>query len=311
MACFLALWHLSIPGTAHCEQSGDENLAVVDKTPVTVERFVREAGQRGGHDLDSEARLELLESIVRDELAYHAAARRGFLDDPEVRQAIRRMVGDMYRQKVLAPRLDAISVSDGEIREYYEKHAQDMVRPSRVRGAVIRISVPEGASEARKAELLERARQAREQALEPAPGTPGFGSVAVRYSDHQQTRYRGGDTGWLVSGRRDRRWPQKIRDAIFAMEENGVPSEVIRTPGAAWIVMRTEAMESEQLPLAMVDERIRHRLIMEKRQAAIEAFYRELEQTIEVKVHPERLDNVELPDTGTKGAAAKPPSLPR
>ena len=86
-----------------------------------------------------------------------------------------------------------------------------------VHAALIRIAASPHAVGKDKAELLKRAETARTEALALEPGVPGFGGVAVNYSEDQDSRYRGGDIGWLQAGTIDGRWDRKVSEAVFAL----------------------------------------------------------------------------------------------
>ncbi len=53
-----------------------------------------------------------------------------------------------------------------------------------------------------------------------------FGEVAKKYSDDLQSASRGGDMGWIESGR----LPVEFENAAFALKKNGEISSVVKTP---------------------------------------------------------------------------------
>jgi parvulin-like peptidyl-prolyl isomerase len=262
-------------------------------------------------DFASTAQKEtLLEEMVSFELVYAAALRAGYDKDPTVLERLKRLMVNKFRQDNLEPRLAKITVSETEIEDYYRHHQSDFRSPGRVRAAVIQISVPPRASEEKKTQLARRAEAARAEALKLNPATRSFGSVAVTYSDHQPTRYRGGDTGWLQPDRGDARWPAEVMAALLSLEEPGKVSPVITAPAGYYLVKLMERRESAPRPLEALKDRIRHRLLVQKKAAVAREFYEELKATVPVRVNRARLEAIEYSKGGTDKEEKQPPGLP-
>jgi hypothetical protein len=252
----------------------------------------------------------LLEEMVRFELLYAAARKAGYDRDPEILESLKRIMAATYRKDVLEPRLEKITVAEEQVAKYYQDHRADFVTAKRVRAAVIRISVSDHASTAKKAELLKRAEAARAEALDLGPATPSFGPVAVRYSDHQPTRYRGGDAGWLQPDRGDRRWPEAVTTAVFSLKEKGEVSPVITTPTGYYLVKLMATQESAPRPYAAVKERIRHQLLTREKAQVEQEFYEELKGRVPVRVDRARLEALGPPKGRGGQEARQPPALP-
>ena len=75
------------------------------------------------------------------------------------------MVANKFRKDHLDPQIDHIRITDEEVEQYYIEHQEDFKIPRMVHAAIIRISVPPGASEEKKAQLSQRAETARAEAL--------------------------------------------------------------------------------------------------------------------------------------------------
>jgi hypothetical protein len=291
------------------ENAPAEFLAAVDNRPITVEAFQAAMARSPRKYADPGQKDALLEKMVHFEVLYAAARKAGYDKDPALMERFRRLMANQYRQDVLAPRLEKVQVTDEEIDKYYLANKEAFTVAKKVRAAVIRISVPARASDEKKAQLAKRAETARAEALELKPATRSFGKVAIRYSDHQPSRYRGGDTGWLAIGKIDSRWPAEINQAIFALTEQGRVSPVITTAGGHYLIKLMESKESAPKPLTAVKEQIRHQLYNQARTRVEQEFYRELKSKIPVRVNPARLAAIEPPG-GASGKAQPPPALP-
>jgi peptidyl-prolyl cis-trans isomerase C len=301
---------MAVTRPARSDPPATEPLAFVDNKPITVAAFQALMARRPAQMTTPEQRTALLEEMVRFELLYAAALKAGYDKDPEILASLKRLMANKYRDDLLSPRFEKIEVSDKEMEEYYKKHEADFLTPKMVRAAIIQISMPVHASNQKKTQLLKRAEAARTEALKLNPDTQSFGPVAVEYSDHQPTRYRGGDTGWLQPDKDDRRWPDKVMEAVFSLKETGNVSPVITTPTGYYLVKLMERRESAPRPYAAVKERIRHQLLTQKKAEVEREFYEQLKERVPVRVDHARLEAIEPPMVGTDKEAKQPPGLP-
>jgi len=278
---------------------------------ITIEQFKREMVWHSGQFATPEQKEDLLEKMIRSEVLYSAAQKAGYDKDPEILARQKRMVANEFRKEHLDPQIDHITITDEEVEQYYIEHQEDFKIPGMVQAAIIRISVPPGASEEKKAQLFRRAGAARVEALALDTETRSFGSVAVTYSDDQSTRYKGGDTGWLKIGDTSYRWEQDVMETIFSLSQPGEVSPIISTPSGFYIVKCMEIKDSGPRPLAQLKEYIRYQ-ILEQKKAQIEAeFYEKLKRKIPIKINRGLLSAIEPPEEGIKDQKISPPALPK
>jgi PPIC-type PPIASE domain len=309
----LALIVLCLMGLNHparSEAPSSETLVYVDKATITVGEFEAELARRAPHMNSKEQMEALLDEMVRFEMIYAAAIKSGYDKDPQILARFKRLMVNKYIEDVLEPRFSRLTVSDTEVKDRYKTHMADFVTSKRVRAAVIQIDVPAQVSKNKKAELLKRAKTARVEALKLDPATRSFGSVAVKYSDHQPTRYRGGDTGWLEAGKGDQRWPQVVNEAVFSLSKPGEVSPVITSPDGYYLVKLMETKESQPRPFVVVKERIRYELLTEKKAQVERGFYEELKAKVPVQVDRARLGAIETSKGDNDKEAKQPPGLP-
>jgi parvulin-like peptidyl-prolyl isomerase len=281
-------------------------LAVIAGKTVTSDSFRGEMARRGG-EFDQERKRELLDSIVRSELLFAAAKSAGYENDPEVIEAFKQAMVGKYLQDNLEPKLAQLKVTDKEAHSYYLANQADFGTPAMVRAALIRVAVSPKASAEKKTELLKRAESARAEALALEPGVPAFGSVAVTYSDDQESRYRGGDIGWLQAGTVDGRRDRKVSDAIFALAAPGQISAVITADDGYYIVKLMESKGASVKPFAQVKDGVRYQALQEKKREVEQGFIAELKREIPVTVNRGLLPEIARPGDGKKPV---PPDLP-
>jgi len=160
----------------------------------------------------------------------------------------------------------------------------------------------------KKAELLKLAETARAEALALEPGVPAFGSVAVRYSEDQNSRYRGGDIGWLQAGTLDGRFDKIISENIAALKTPGQISQVITAADGYYIVKLIESKGAALKPFAQVKDGVRYQVIQEKKQKIESDLITQLKGRIPVTINSALLQTVNQPDAAKQTG---PPALPK
>jgi parvulin-like peptidyl-prolyl isomerase len=293
-------------GAGRAVASGSAPLAIVGGKPITAEDFKKEMARRQIGP-DQKRKEELLDSMVRSELLFASARSAGYENDPEVLAAVRQIMAGKYVRDNLAPKLAGLKATDQEAEAYYREHLQEFSAPATVHAALIRIAIPPKASAEKKAELLKRGESARAEAMALEAGVPAFGSVALKYSEEQSSRYRGGDIGWLQTGTPDGRWDRKVTDAIFALKRPGQVSPVVPVADGYYIVKLIEAKGVTVKPFADVKDGVRYQVIQEKRKKIEQEFFDQLKEKIPVTLNSGLLQTMEPSGEGKK---AGPPALP-
>ena len=287
-------------------QSQSGQLAVIDGKPITINDFQEVMTQRPG-EYDAESKKELLESLVRNELLFAAAKRAGYERDPEVIQAVKQLMVGKYLRDNLEGKQAQLAATEPELVTYYQTNLTKFGTRAMVHAALIRINVSPKASTAKKDELLKRAETARRAALALEPGVPAFGSIAMTYSEDQDSRYRGGDIGWVQMGTVDDKWDKKVADAILALATPGQVSPIIHAEDGYYIVKLIEKKEASFKPFAEVRDGVGYLLLQEKKERLENDFIEQLKSRISVTVNFALLQTLTLPAEESRGV---PPALP-
>ena len=287
-----------------------ESIASIDGKPITVDAFKAEMTRRPGQFGTEEQKQALLDNMVRFEVLYAAARKAGYDQDPEILVQFKRLIANKFRKDRLSPRLAELTVSDAEIESYYKRHQADFVIPKKVRAAVIQITVPARAEEEKKSELLDRAEAARAESVEQAQQTPSFGSIAVKYSDDQATRYRGGDIGWTREKKSRSRWDEEVMAALFSLTKVEEISPVITTTSGHYLVKLMEVRESAPRSLAEMKGWISHKILKDKKKQVFDDFYKDLEKRVSVTVNEELVASIKPLTDKLSGKSMEPPALP-
>jgi len=288
-----------------------DTLAVVDGRRITADQFKDEwarsgaaGARRSGGFEPLEARLE---EMVRFEMLYSAATNAGYDSTPEIREAVRRLIVDRYIEDVLLPQLAAVEFGDDEVEAYFRDHAADFTEPAAYRGAVVQVTIPPTASAEGRAKLRQRVEDARSEALALGPEVETFGSVAVKHSDDQATRYRGGEMGWIADGDTATRWEEPVIGALTGLQQPGEISRVIETESGYYVVKLVDRRAERVRDLAEVRNRVNHAVHQEKVHRVKQDLFDRLAGQVELEVYPQRLRL--LPELA-EVATVKPPTNP-
>lgn len=287
-------------------------LAVVGDKEITAEEFARHLEAARARSPAPVKAEELLRELVEREVLAQSAVKAGLMDDPEVREQMRDVLIATLKERRLAPQLEAVTVSEEEVAAAYEREKPSLTRPDQARLAILYASSAPGEKQGGEDEVrlrLEAAAQlARQQDLRSEKGEiKGFGALSVQHSEDQESRYRGGEIGWVERGRFPGRLDAAVIEAGFALETPGQISDVIATPKGCYVVKLLERRAASALPLEQAAPALRSRLLTEKQDQIQAAFQDQLRGGLRVEMHPERLAAIA---SATPAKPSSPPSLP-
>ncbi len=275
-------------------------IARVGDREIRVEEFAAELRERQGASPVKLDPRRLLDESVEREIFVQTARHSGLESDREIRELIRDILVAKLKERVLTPQLEAATVSDAEVAAAYEKSRVEFTTPERVHLAVLFQEAPAGADAVGRQRL--GAAQSRAQPVSNSR-VESFGALAVEFSQDQETRYRGGDIGWVERGRH----PQRIDDAVievgFALPAAGAMSDVIWGKNGVYLVKLIERRAPAAAPLASVEPAIRARLLREKREKIESAYLEKVRAAVPVELHPELLP-------ASAASTDLPPKLP-
>lgn len=268
---------------------------------LTVAAFSDAMKRRGVHT--EAAREALLEEMLQDLRVLNAARRAGLEKDPEIVAAHRVLLISAYRhQKGLSSQPPA-EILEEEMQRYFNEHPKEFLVPPRMHVAMIFVAVSTKASPEARKKARERVTQAYAEARQIPPSTQPahFGSLAVTYSDHQASRYQGGDLGFVSPV--DERLPDSVFEATFDMEPGSL-SDVLETEEGFYLTRLIEKTGESILPYQQAAPSIRARLQTANAQKREEAFARSLQAT-PIIVEKSRVIAIPLPVSAE--ASSKPP----
>ena len=266
-------------------------LATVGAAQITVSDFESYAVERNTPD-SAAARTALLEEMIAEEGLIHAAKSEGLDQTPEYRRAMRRFLITRLEERRLQPLLaQAEILSDADLDKACQQEASRFTQPAARRYAWLRV-VAEGADAAMAGTRIQSA-LLNFRALPEDPNRPGFGAVAAEFSDDGDTRYQGGDLGWLTPEQLATRIPSDACGQVANLKP-GQTSDPIRLADGFCVILSTA--ERAAIPLAKRDlrERVKYELITRRRAEARAAFLLASRSGLKIGISQEKLDSTRI-----------------
>lgn len=242
---------------------------------LIARELLYQESQKKGIKADQEAvstQFATLKAQFPNEAEFKNALGRMHLTEAELKFkierdfAIRQLVDDQIAQKV--------TVSDTEMREYYDSHPERFQKPEQVRASHILIKVDPKADQLQKAEAREKITQIQKKLQKGED----FGSLAKEYSEGPSAA-EGGDLGYFTRGQ----MVKPFEDAAFAMKRGDV-SDMVETRFGYHLIKVTDKAPETTISYEDVKDRLGQFLKQRKIQQEIEPYVK----TLEVKAKIER-----------------------
>jgi peptidyl-prolyl cis-trans isomerase C len=265
----------------------EEIIAAVGKMRITRDDYLYALQRRGGGNLAQVDRLALLDELIERQTLVYQAERAALHELAEQRWARDNLLIAALRQRLLEPERLKLQIDDGAVAAWYDANPDTFIQPAQRRLALVMQRWDRTTPEQRRAAMVAELEQLRIMAQQQ-PQARGFGHYAIQYSDHQASRYQGGEIGWYQAGLAGQ-LPAAVIEAAFRLEAPGAISEVISAAEGAYLVMVMELKSAGRSPLEQVRERIRHQLMVAAAQQLEAQFKQRMREGVRIQQWPERL----------------------
>jgi peptidyl-prolyl cis-trans isomerase C len=288
-----------VAGPPASPQSAEElgtPLARIDDITITLgelqERINRQSPYIRARYTSLEQKKEFLDSLIRFEVLAKEAYRRGLDKDPEVVRTMKQVMIQELMRDELDAKITADTVSDAEVKAYYDAHLAEYVRPEEVRISAI---------------IIRNRAQAERVALEArgdaGKTNKGFRDLVTRYSHDEDSKLRGGDLRYFDAQAKD--VPAPVIRAAFALQNIGDVSGAIDAGNARWYVLKqTGRRKSMTKSFDDAKPAIRSKLFREKRLSAQNNFVGGLKAAARIEINEVNLANVRI-ETSQAGQAGQ------
>ncbi|MER2493056.1 peptidyl-prolyl cis-trans isomerase [Catenovulum sediminis] len=276
---------------------GETLVAEVGSKGITLSEFNKVLAQRGGQ---YQANVDV--NALLDEMVLHTAivqyAKQHNQDKLfEYQQATNNLLIGKIKEQFLNSELAKITVSDAEIEAFYRQNHADFTQAEQTRVAMIYQALSENQEKQRT--LLQ---QVSTSALEIEIAN-GFGALAVEYSDHQASRYRGGHIGWFKKDLKTY-LPVDVVATTYSLDI-GQTSDVIKADDGYYLFRLLDKRESSVKPLQKVKAEIHHKIIVAKQKDMKQRFENKMLSSMSIIKYLDNLPELE----NTKKVNEHPPSF--
>jgi len=279
----------AVAGPAAPPQSAEElkaPLAKIDDVTITLgelqERINRQSPYIRARYTSLEQKKEFLDSLIRFEVLAKAAYRRGLDKDPEVVRTMKQVMIQKLMRDEFDAKITADTITDPEIKTYYDANVADYVKPEEVRVSAI---ITRNRAQAERVALEARG--------EAGKTNKGFRDLVNRYSQDEDSKLRGGDLRYFDTQTKD--VPAPIIRAAFALVNTGDVSGAVDAGNGTWYVLKqTGRRKSMTKSFDDAKPAIRNKLFRDKRLAAQKDFVDGLKATAKIEINEANLAKVRI-----------------
>jgi parvulin-like peptidyl-prolyl isomerase len=191
--------------------------------------------------------------------------RKNLLDELEYEPLLEKLLIEKY----LAQKIDKIDVKNEEVKEYYELHKRDFLRPERVRVSQILLK-----TEGKAVEILERVKTASREAFREIASEESIGVEASK----------GGEMGLFEMGQ----LPFEMEKVVFALKVGEI-SPVVESSYGYHIFRLDEKLEPELVPEDSAFPEIRIKIFNERIQQFLRDHMVRLKSQLDWNSYPNNL----------------------
>jgi peptidyl-prolyl cis-trans isomerase C len=261
-------------------------LAKIDDVTITLgelqERINRQSPYIRARYTSLEQKKEFLDSLVRFEVLAKAAAKRGLDKDPEVVRTMKQVMIQKLMRDEFDAKITADSITDAEMKIYYDANLAEYVKPEEVRASAI---ITKNRAQA--------GRVAVEARGDAGKTNKGFRDLVNKYSQDEDSKLRGGDLRYFDAASKD--VPGPVIRAAFALLNTGDVSGVVDAGNGTWYVLKqTGRRKSMTKSFDDAKPAIRNKLFREKRLSAQKDFVDGLKRAATIEINEPNLAKVRI-----------------
>ncbi len=266
--------------------TGESNtvLAKIDDVTITLgqfqERINRQSPYIRARYTSLEQKKEFLDSLVRFEVLAKEAYRRGLDSDPEVVRTMKQVMIQKLMRQEFDSKVNADTVSDAEVKAYYDANIADYARPKEMRVSAI---IVKNKAQADRVEIEARASKTNKD----------FRDLVMKYTTDQDTKLRGGDLRYFAADNKD--LPASVVKAAFELSTIGDVSPVVAAgDGTFYVLKLTGRHRALTKSLDDAKPQIRNKLFRDKRLKAQKAFIEAMRAKTKIEVFENNLAKVRV-----------------
>lgn len=225
----------------------DKIIAKIDGREIKesdLNSLLRNLGQNAAYFQGQEGRKKLVDELVMHELMYSEALEKDLEKDEEFVAVMNNMKKSMLQQYALRKMFNEITVSEEDIKDYYEKHKDRFVTEEMVKASHILVDSKEKAYEV----------------LEEITDGMSFEDAAEQYSSCP-SKQAGGALGQFGKGQ----MVPEFEEAVFSMKVGEI-SEPVKTQFGYHIIKLTDHIPAKDASLEESHQEAKDGCFMEKQE---------------------------------------------
>jgi peptidyl-prolyl cis-trans isomerase C len=233
---------------------------------------------------DEQGKEKFLNEIINKEMLYQEALKKGFDKTPEFQKKLEEfkkltLVTELFEKEVISK----AKVSDQEVKDYYEKHKEELVPTVQIKASHILVK-----SEDEAKKVLERLKKGEK-----------FAEVAKAVSIDKGSAKNGGDLGYFSKGQ----MVPEFEKAAASLKVGDV-SVPVKTQFGYHIIMVTDKKKGSPVEFEKARDMISQRLSGEKQKETFEKYIAELKKSYKAEINKDALKSPA--GTGKNEAPAAP-----
>lgn len=225
----------------------NKTIAVVNGNEIKesdLQALMNNLGQNAAYFQGPEGKQKLIDELIMHELMYIDAMDKGLENDEEFIEVINNMKKSMLQQYNLRKMFNEITLSDEELKEYYEKHKDTFVTQEMVKASHILVDSEEKATEI----------------LEDITDGLSFEEAAKEHSSCP-SKQSGGALGEFGKGQ----MVPEFEDAVFSMQVGEI-SGPIKTQFGYHLIKLTDYTPERNSSFEEVIQEVKDSCFMEKQE---------------------------------------------
>jgi peptidyl-prolyl cis-trans isomerase C len=251
-------------------------LAALEKQVVEIlirrELLFQESKKKGikADEKDVNTQLRTLKNQYASDAEYQNELKRLGLSEEAIKAQVER--GLAIQKLVDREVVSKISVTDKEVKDYYDTRRQFLKQPEAVRASHILVKVdPSGSGKAEAKKKIERIRDRAQKGQD-------FAALAGEFSECP-SNVRGGDLGFITRGQ----MVKPFEDAAFALKK-GQMSGIVETSFGYHIIKVTDHRAEKNLSFDEVKDQIKGLVQQEKAQKELEKYIQNLRSQARIQI---------------------------
>jgi peptidyl-prolyl cis-trans isomerase C len=240
---------------------------------IARELLYQESQKKGIKISEEELNEQLikLKAQFPNEAEFNNALNRMNLTEASIKEKLKR---DLSLKKLIEDEVaPKVTVSDSDIRAFYENNPETFKQPERVKASHILIKVDPKADASQKAEAQKKIDLVKEKLQKGED----FGALAKEYSEGP-TGPKGGDLGYFTRGQ----MVKPFEEAAFAMKPGEV-SGMVETRFGYHLIKVTDKTPEGTMPYDDVKERLGEFLKQQKIQEEVNVYVKRLEEKAKIE----------------------------